>query len=120
MVMHSDDQLSTRGRQLLEAPPFPEYLLEHFQRAGPANGADSRPEYIGLCVAENKLMWDLLQPKMLQCRDIPQRVLAYDAMTGALDFRCQLAGFLGRSFLTREPAPELDGDRQRLLDELGE
>jgi aspartate/methionine/tyrosine aminotransferase len=100
-------QLSSRGRQLLQSPPFPEYLQAHFRHAAEPYDPATRPSgYIGLCIAENKLVWDLLQPKMLHSRDIPQSVLAYDAMIGALEFRQQLSRFMGRTFLGRTFPPE--------------
>jgi aspartate/methionine/tyrosine aminotransferase len=82
-------------------------LQAHFVRAAEPYDPATRPSrYIGLCIAENKLVWDLQQPKMLQCRDVPQSVLGYDAMIGALDFRRQLSRFMSRTFLGRTFPPE--------------
>ena len=99
--------LSDRGRGLLASPPMPEYLHEHFHRsAWPYDAATRADGYIPMCVAENGLVWDLLQPKMAECRDIPARVLRYDSMVGAMEFREQLARFMRRAFLGREVSPE--------------
>ena len=99
--------LSRRGRRLVEHPPEAEYLLEHFRRAAEGYDPVARPDgYIPLCIAENKLVADLLLPKMAACRDVPAGALGYDAMTGSLAFRQQLARFTGRAFLGRAPLPE--------------
>ncbi len=99
--------LSSRARRLLENPPFPEYLSEHFALSDQAYDTDSRPGgYIGLCVAENLLLTDRLLARMSACPKVPGRVLGYDKWTGSLQFREQLARFLGRRFLGREFKPE--------------
>jgi aspartate/methionine/tyrosine aminotransferase len=99
--------LSRRAQRLLASPPAPEYLREHFARAGEPFDAATRPDgYIPLCIAENRLVWDLLQPKMTTCRDVPPSALGYDTMSGALQFRQRLARFMGRAFLGREFRPE--------------
>ena len=98
--------LSRRGRHLVESPPAAEYLREHFSRLA-ASHDPSRPDgYIPLCVAENTLVHDLLSPELGKAREIPPRVLGYDAMTGSLDFRERLAHFMGRSFLGRQVRPD--------------
>lgn len=90
--------LARRGRVLLERSPTPEYLREHFARVG-------SPGYAPLCIAENRLMWDVLAPKMAACRNVPERVLGYDAMIGAASFRGQLATLLGRHLCGRAIDP---------------
>ncbi len=100
-------RLSRRAQTLLAQPPFPEYLHQHFERVESAFDAVTNPGgYIPLSIAENHLLGDLLLERMAAVRDVPTRVLAYDAMVGALSFRQQLARFLGRTFLGREFAPE--------------
>ena len=104
MTHHGDLDLSTlsrRGRRLVEHPPEPEYLREHFARA-----ADPSDRYVPLCIAENALVADVLLAKMAACRDVPARALAYDTMSGSLVFRRTLARFMGRTFLGREPLPD--------------
>jgi aspartate/methionine/tyrosine aminotransferase len=99
--------LSERARRLLASPPAPEYLREHFARVTEPYDDAARPAgYISLCIAENRLVWDLLAPKMAACRDVPPRAFCYDVMSGALPFRQRLARFMGRAFLGREFAPE--------------
>jgi aspartate/methionine/tyrosine aminotransferase len=94
--------LSSRGRRLIENPPMAGYYTEHVARCDlPVTVTDDEDRYIGLCVAENKLVWDLLRPKMLESRDVPERVLGYDTWVGSRDFRRQLAEFMGRTFLGR-------------------
>ncbi len=91
--------LSLRGERLLADQAMPEYLQEHFRRAGD-------PGYIPLCVAENRLVWDLLAPKVTAPREVPPAALGYDAMVGSRSFRQRLARFMARTFLGRELAPE--------------
>ena len=56
----SAPKLSTRGRLLVESPAMPAYLLEHFARSATPYHPHSAPHgYIPMCVAENKLVWDL-------------------------------------------------------------
>jgi aspartate/methionine/tyrosine aminotransferase len=99
--------LSRRGEQLVNAPPFARYILEHFERSADAWHPSQRPDgYIALCIAENRGMWDVLVPRLAHYRDVPARVLGYDAMIGNLEFREQLAAFMSRSFLGRTVAAE--------------
>ena len=90
--------LSKRGTKLAEDAPMPGYLREHFARA-------EDPAYIGLCVAENKLMFDLLSPRLAGLPTPPDHVLGYDAMIGNQDFRETLAGFMAQRFLGRRFDP---------------
>ncbi len=57
--------------------------------------------YTPLCVAENRLVWDLLEPRMTAARAVPHEALCYDHMIGSQGFRKQLAVFMGRCFLGR-------------------
>lgn len=98
----SASDLSARGRRLVESPPAAEYLQEHFRRLAEPYDAEQRPGgYIPLCVAENKLVHDLLLPKLGAAREVPPRVLGYDAMTGSLAFRERLARFMSQRVLGR-------------------
>ena len=98
--------LSGRGQRLVQSPPVAEYLREHFARSPAPHDPALRPDgYIPLCVAENKLMSDLLCPQLGRPRQVPARVLGYDAMIGSWQFREALAGFLPR-FLGRAVRPE--------------
>jgi aspartate/methionine/tyrosine aminotransferase len=94
--------LSHRGRRLITERPVPGYIDEHFARVEDRWEADTNPDgYVPMCIAENKLVWDLLEPKMEECRRVPRRVLEYDAMVGTASFREALAGFLSRRVLGR-------------------
>ncbi len=89
--------LSQRGIALADTPPVPEYLVEHF-----LHSANPGPHgYTPLCVAENRLVWDLLEPRMTAARSVPHEALCYDEMIGSYRFREQLAAFMARSFLGR-------------------
>ncbi len=77
---------------------MPEYILEHFGRAGSEG-------YVPLCIAENKLMGDLLLPAMARLGTPPEHVLGYDAMVGNAGFRERLAGFMATRVLGRRVDP---------------
>ncbi|HET6583342.1 MAG TPA: aminotransferase class I/II-fold pyridoxal phosphate-dependent enzyme [Nannocystaceae bacterium] len=99
--------LSRRARRLLDAPPFAPYLREHFARfAGHWDPAERPDGYIPLCIAENKRKAAALLARLARYRDVPARVLGYDAMIGNLEFREHLAAFMGRTFLGRTFGPE--------------
>ena len=84
-----------------------EYIVEHFARSGSSRHADGNPDgYIALCIAENRLTGDLLLPQLNPGATPPARVLGYDAMVGAVEFREQLAAFMARCILGRRFAPE--------------
>ena len=93
--------LSTRGQALVDRSLMPEYLREHFARS-------SAPDYVPLCVAENKLVIDLLLEKLGDHTDTPApaSALGYDDMRGAKEFRAALARFLGRRVLGSTVTPE--------------
>ena len=99
--------LSRRGEQLAQNPPFAPYILEHFARNADAwHPRDNPSGYIALCIAENRTMWDVLTPRLASYRNVPARVLGYDAMIGTFEFRQKLAAFMGDYFLGRTIAPE--------------
>ncbi len=99
--------LSRRGEALASSRPMPAYVDEHFARVEDAWDAASNPDgYVSMCVAENKLVWDLLEPKMAAGRNVSASVVAYDAMTGTTSFREALAGLLERRVLGRPVDPE--------------
>lgn len=99
--------LSRRGHRLVSSPPAEEYLREHFARFEAPYDPAVRPNgYIPLCIAENKLVADLLLPRMGTCRNVSASSLAYDNWTGSRAFREQLARFLSRSVLGRSIRPE--------------
>jgi 1-aminocyclopropane-1-carboxylate synthase len=79
---------------------MPEYLTEHFARAVDVDPADPG-RYIGLAIAENKLVWDLLEPKINTNRNVPEFAAGYDTMVGSERFRSIVAGFGSRHLWRR-------------------
>ena len=93
--------LSERGRRLLGSAPMAEYIHAHFDRTDDRYDAHTNPHgYIGVCVAENKLVWDQLRPRLTAARPgLTHEAVCYDEMSGSRRFRRQLAEFMGRTFL---------------------
>ena len=98
--------MSSRARDLIDAPQLAPYILTHFERLRDEYGPERPDGYIGLCIAENRLMWPELSARLGQVPPAPDRVLGYDAMIGALPFRERLAAFLSSRVLKRTVAPE--------------
>ncbi|MEM6995223.1 MAG: aminotransferase class I/II-fold pyridoxal phosphate-dependent enzyme [Myxococcota bacterium] len=99
--------LSRRGQTLVDSPPLAAYIGEHFVRAEQAWDAQTRPDgYIAMCIAENKRMADELLACLGKYTEVPAHVLGYDAMIGKLEFRENLARFMGRAFLGRAVSAE--------------
>ena len=99
--------LSRRAQGLLSGGAIPEYLVRHYQGLEvPFDPAANPDGYIGLCEAENRLVAEIVADRLNRVKSVPPTVLAYDAMTGSLRFRKQLASFLARTVLGREIAPE--------------
>lgn len=96
-------RISERGRRIVAGEPEDEYRREHQKRFGAPSEGDR--SYVALGVAENKLVWDLLRPKMLECRDVPHSALGYDSFVGSARFRRRLARFMGSRFLGRPIDP---------------
>jgi aspartate/methionine/tyrosine aminotransferase len=71
---------------------MPEYITEHFARVDADDPGDPR-RYIGLAIAENKLMWDVLGPRLNAPRGTREQSIGYDSMTGSEPFRTTLASF---------------------------
>lgn len=59
-----------------------------------------------MSTAENKLMWDLLEPQMTRRRDVPPRAIGYDDIRGNPLFRASVADFASRTFLGFELDPD--------------
>jgi len=94
--------LSRRAQDLLAGTAMPEYLIRDFEGSKDRYDREANPDgYIGLCVAENKLVADLVADRIDRVSRVPRSVLGYDAMTGAVRFREQLGRFMGRTFLGR-------------------
>jgi aspartate/methionine/tyrosine aminotransferase len=71
---------------------MPVYIEHHFDRVG-RNDPGDPDRYIGLAIAENKLVWDLLEPQINRPRNVPARAAGYDDMIGSEPFRTTLAAF---------------------------
>ncbi len=98
--------VSRRAQDLLAGAAVPEYLTRQFEGSNdPYHPTDNPDGYIGLCVAENKLVADLVAGRLNEIPMVPKSVLGYDAMTGSVRFREQLGRFMGRTFLGREFPP---------------
>ncbi len=98
--------LSLRAQNLLAGQSVPEYLLRDFEGSKNRYHKDHNPDgYIGLCVAENKLVGDVVSSRLNEIPMVPASVLGYDAMTGSMRFREQLGRFMGRTFLGRDFPP---------------
>jgi aspartate/methionine/tyrosine aminotransferase len=54
---------------------------------------DDPDRYVGLCVAENLLMWDMLDPHINRIRGVQPASVAYDNSVGSLALREQIASF---------------------------
>lgn len=76
-----------------------EYLVAHFERVDDLWSPANPDGYIPMAIAENKLVWDLLEPRFADCRDVLHTSVGYDNFRGSEHFRERLAHFLGRTFL---------------------
>jgi 1-aminocyclopropane-1-carboxylate synthase len=77
---------------------MPSYLRTHFARVGTAG-------YAPLCVAENKLMWDLIGPRLGAATAVPEAAAGYDVMIGSEAFRQSVARLLGTELFGRAVDP---------------
>jgi aspartate/methionine/tyrosine aminotransferase len=102
-----DDPLALRGRRLVDESRLPAYIAANLARSHDRYAPTSNPGgYVALCTAENRLVEDLLRPKLLAAGDVPERALGYDDMRGSAGFRRQIAAFLARSFVGRPVDPD--------------
>lgn len=84
-----------------------EYIHAHFEHQDDSWDPGTNPDgYIGMCVAENRLVWDLIEPKLTAPRSVPQSATEYDIMIGSDNLRQRLADFLGRNLFGRPVLPE--------------
>ena len=101
------ETLSCRARRMLDGQAAPGYLEAHVSGSRNQYHPTLNPEgYIGLCVAENKLVAELVAARLDAVGPVPPEVLGYDAMTGSRRFRERLGRFMGRTFLNREFSAE--------------
>ncbi|MFO7549574.1 MAG: aminotransferase class I/II-fold pyridoxal phosphate-dependent enzyme [Acidimicrobiia bacterium] len=102
-----DDPLSRRGRRLIDDSRLAAYIAVNLARGDDRYEPTLNPDgYVALCTAENKLVWDLLGPKLLEAGNLPHRALGYDDMTGTPGFRRRVAGFIGRTVFGRPVDPD--------------
>lgn len=95
--------VSSRAQRVLDSPPVADYIMRHHELVEDSWDPVTNPDgYIGMCIAENKLVWDLLEPRIADCRDLEHPSIGYDAMIGSLRFRRELADFMARTFLGRK------------------
>lgn len=90
--MEPEPALADRGASLLDDSPRHPYTRENRLRSAQADPNDP-DRYIGLAVAQNLMMWDLLDTKLNQVRSVLPASVAYDDMTGSVRFREALADF---------------------------
>lgn len=90
--MPSLHSLSDRGRSLITDSPTAPYITAHLERSVDANPGDP-DRYLGLCVAENLLMWDLLETHINVDRKVRAPSVAYGDMVGSQELREQIARF---------------------------
>lgn len=100
-------ELSKRATKLAADSRLEEYITAHFDRVDDLWHPDANPDgYIPMAIAENKLVWDLLEPRFARCRDLEHPSIGYDEMRGSLEFRRSLARFLGRTLFGDAVTPE--------------
>ena len=62
--------------------------------------------YTSLCVAENHLVWDLLEPRLRTAPPLEPHVVAYDQLSGKARLRSAVAGLLAARSFGRPVDPE--------------
>ena len=88
MTAGTAGSLSERGERLLANPHLAPYIEAHFERVDDLwDAATNRDGYIPMSIAENKLVWDLLEPKFAESRILHRGATSYDEMIGSLAFR---------------------------------
>lgn len=89
--------LSARGQAMSTGGLAP-YIQAHVARSG-------EPGYVGLCVAENLQVFDLLRPKLQTFPAVPEQVVAYDDNAGRADLRQAVARLFEREVFGRAVDP---------------
>jgi aspartate/methionine/tyrosine aminotransferase len=101
-----DDVLSHRMRRILDGQTLPRYVFENLARRVDAWSPVDNPDgYIALCTAENKLVSDLVLPRLRRPRHLPESALGYDDMVGNSAFRQTLTRFLADHVVGRHFDP---------------
>ena len=97
-------RLSDRARRQLGDTTVPPYLAEHVRRShDPGPDGDA---YRCLAVAENKLMWDLLDEQANAIRNVGASSFAYDEHWGSLRLREGVSRFGGKHLWRTHIDPE--------------
>jgi aspartate/methionine/tyrosine aminotransferase len=103
--MSSLHSLSDRGRSLITGSPMAPYITAHFEHSMDADPSDP-DRYIGLCIAENLLMWDMLETQINVDREVRAPSVAYGDMVGSQALREQIARFGSAHLWGRSVRPE--------------
>jgi aspartate/methionine/tyrosine aminotransferase len=103
--MSSSHSLSDRGRSLITDSPMAPYITAHFEHSMDADPSDP-DRYIGLCIAENLLMWDMLETQINVDREVRAPSVAYGDMVGSQALREQIARFGSAHLWGRSVRPE--------------
>lgn len=101
-----NDALSARARRLIDNPHEPPFVKKYFESLDDLWSSNNPEGSIPMCVAENRLVWDLLEPRLAECRDLESHTIGYDAHVGSMQFRRVLADFVSRTFIGRKVDPE--------------
>jgi 1-aminocyclopropane-1-carboxylate synthase len=78
---------------------MPEYIAEHFRHA-------DEDQYVGLAIAENRLMWDVIEPRLNANRRVPSSAIGYDDMAGSHRLRTSIATFASDQIWGRTVDPD--------------
>lgn len=96
-------RISERGERIVTGSNVAPYVLEHIARMSKRTPDDA---YLSLAVAENHLMWDLIDQHANAPRGVGPAAFAYEDMRGAPAFRHAVATMLGERLfgMTVDPA----------------
>jgi 1-aminocyclopropane-1-carboxylate synthase len=94
-VSYAKPPLSNRAQSLVDASPLPTYIAEHLKRSTDFV-PDDPDRYIGLAIAQNLLMWDVLEPQINRNRNVTPASVAYGDTAGSLELRELIASFGSR------------------------
>lgn len=98
--------MSRRGDRLVHGLTGLPYSRLHFERAADRFDPVANPGgYIGLCVAENLLTWDLLEPRLNGRRHMDERSAGYGGIVGAERFRSGVAALFEERIFGRPVDP---------------
>lgn len=93
--------LSERGTRFADRSPLSEYMVVSREQADRRWTPDRRDGFIDMSTAENKLVWDLLEPQIERARDVPPSFVGYGDTRGNPNLRRAVAEFASKHFLGR-------------------